>query len=588
MRRVFALDKEALILAVLALALYLPGFTWGIPSASRLERVHAWGNDDTAPLSALAEMHDTFVAKPPFRNVAYPWFPYFVMGASCAPYLLVQKFTGGFTHASPQYPYGFTDPVSAFRQLSWIVRSWSILLALAVVVGAYYTARFLWNRRAGFLSGIFAMLLFPMAYYAKMTNPDMPTLGWTSLGLAMFALCLRHGATVTRGVWLAAFIALAVASKDQSAGSFVFLVPVLFGWHLRHGMPDRIGHWKSLWAAPAAAVGAFLAVYVFASGIPFDPGRYRDHVQKILSVGTTRDLYLRHPASSAGYLAQAQDIFGYLVDVMSWPLLLVVLAGLALAVRKDRLSLLLVLSSLGFVGILLPTGFCRIHYLLPVALPLTAFAGLALDTALASGRAWRFAAITTAVGIAGLLLLETVDLTHDMLHDSRYAAGEWLDRQMRSGDRVMHFGFASKMPWLRADVEQIRIIPQDQALSAVREDRPEFIAIIPQDINPNRERVEWREGLSSVIAPLPPDVFEGLVDESLGYRLVARFQSPRLLPWLERPFLSYSSVNPPVQIFERLDRAAGMARLEPWRTAPYYPHFIRVREITVDNPEGGL
>ena len=576
------LDKAALVLAALSLVVYLPGYTWGIPAATSPARIHAWGNDDGSPLAALAEMHDTFVAKPPFRNVAYPWFHYFLMGASCAPYLLAAKLTGAFTHPSATYPFGFTDPTSAFRHLSWIVRSWSVLLAVAAVLGAYYTGKHLWNRRAGFLAALFTMLLYPMAYYAKLTNPDMPVLGWTSLGLAVWALCLRQGLTVKRGVWMAAFIALAGATKDQSAGSFALLVPVLLWRHLRFGSPDRLRRWKSIWAAPVATAMSGLIVYAAASGIPVDPGRYWDHITKLSNVATTRGLYLRHPATAAGYSQQASDILGYLVDVMSWPLLLVAAAGIVLALRKDRPALLLLLSSAGFAGILLPTGICRVHYLLPVALPLTAFAGYALDRAFAGGSVRRYAAAAMAVAIAGLLLLETVDLTHDMLHDSRYAAGEWLDRQMRAGDRVMHFGFASKMPALRADAGQIRIIPQKEALPAICEQRPEFIAVIPQDINENRQRVEWRSGLNSVIAPLPPRIFEQLADESLGYRLVAKMQSPRLLPWLQRPFLSYSSVNPPVQIFERVDRAAGMPRLEPWLTAPYYPQFSRVKEITAD------
>jgi hypothetical protein len=581
------LDRAALILATLALLIYLPGFTWGIPAATTAPQIHAWGNDDASPLAALAEMHDTFVVYPPNRNVAYPWFHYFLMGASCGPYLAAQKLIGGFTHASANYPYGFADPHTAFRHLSWIVRSWSILLALAAVLGAYFTGKYLWNIRAGFLAGIFTMLLFPMAYYAKLTNPDMPVLGFTSLGIAMFALCLRHGATAARGAWFAAFVALAAATKDQSAGSFVLLVPVLLIWHLRYGRPDRIRGWKSIWAAPAATTIAFTIVYLIASGIPVDPVRYRNHVEKILIVGTTRGLYLRHPATTQGLVEQAHDIFAYLLDVMSWPLLLLAIGGIVLALWKDRPPLLLLLSSAGFAGILMPTGLCRVHYLLPVALPLTAFAGYLVDWALNGTRVLRYVGLAAAAGTAGLLLLQTVDLTHDMLHDSRYAASEWMDRQMRSGDRVMHFGYASKMPALRADVGQIRIRSQDLALSAILEQRPEFIAVIPQDINEKRQRVEWREGLNSVMSPLHADVFEGLIDESLGYRLVAQFQSPRLMPWLERPFLSYSSVNPPVQMFVRVDRAADMERLKPWLTAPYYPHSMRVREISIDYPEDG-
>jgi hypothetical protein len=577
-------DGTVLLLCLLALALYLPGFTWGIPFATGPERIHAWGNDDAAPLAALAEMHDTFVVAPPNRNVAYPWFHYFLLGASCAPYLLYQRLTGGFTHPSAIFPFGFTDPSTALRHLSWIVRSWSIVLAVAAVLGAYYTAKHLWGRTAGFVSAIFTLLLFPMAYYAKLTNPDMPVLGWTSLTLAMFALCLRKGATVKRGAWFAAFLALAAATKDQSLGSFVFLVPVLLWVHLRSGRPDHIRGWKSIWAAPLATAASFFVVYVFASGIPVDPGRYQQHATKVLFAGTTRGLYLRHPATFSGLMAQARDVAGYLVDVMSWPLLLVAVAGVVLALFKDRLSLTLLLSSAGFFLMLLPVGMSRVHYSLPIALPLTAFAGYAVSEAIEAGRLWRLSAIAATAGIAGLLLLQTIDLTHDMLRDSRYEAGDWLDRYTKPGDRVMHFGFASKMPRLRTDVGQIRINQESEALPSIEANHPEFIVIVPQDINEHRLRVEWRKGLNSAISPLSPDLFSKLVDQSLGYTLVAKFETPRLMPWLNRPFLSYPTVNPPVQIFARSDRAAGLPKLEPWYAAQHYTHAIRVKEITVDHP----
>jgi hypothetical protein len=146
----------------------------------------------------------------------------------------------------------------------------------------------------------------------------------------------------------------------------------------------------------------------------------------------------------------------------------------------------------------------------------------------------------------------------------------------------MHFGFASKMPRLRTEVGQIRINLQSEALPSILAERPEFVVIVPQDINENRHRLEWRRGLNSVIAPLNTELFAQLVDESLGYRLVAKFQTPRLLPWLNRPFLSYPTVNPPVQIFARADRAAGLAKLEAWYDAPHYPRFVRVTELTVN------
>src|SRR5688500_17008107 len=96
-------ERMAAALALVTLLVYLPGLTWGIPYASGPERVHSWGNDDAAPLAALAEMHDTFVIAPPNRNVAYPWFHYFLMACAMAPYLVWLYATGGFSHPSPVF-----------------------------------------------------------------------------------------------------------------------------------------------------------------------------------------------------------------------------------------------------------------------------------------------------------------------------------------------------------------------------------------------------------------------------------------------------------------------------------------------------
>jgi hypothetical protein len=100
----------------------------------------------------------------------------------------------------------------------------------------------------------------------------------------------------------------------------------------------------------------------------------------------------------------------------------------------------------------------------------------------------------------------------------------------------------------------------------------DFIIVMPDDTNEDRRRVAWRQGRHSVHSDyMRAEDFDALVNGSLGYRLVAQFQTPRLMPWLRRPFLSYPSVNPPIQIFAREDRAGDLPRLEPWWTAPHYP-----------------
>jgi len=576
-------DRCALWLAVMTVCVYVPGMTWGLPHATGYEHTHAWGNDDAAPLAALAEMHDTFVAPAPNRNVAYPWGHYFLMACAMAPYMAWLFVTGRFAHPTPTFPFGLVDPVETFEVLGLLCRSLSIMLGVAAVVGVYVGARGLWGRRAGCLAAVFTMLLFPMSYYAKLTNPDMAVLGWTSLSLAVVAVSLRGGLTVQRGLWLGSFVALAGATKDQSAGSFILLFPVLAWIQWKSGQTDRFFGWRSQWASIAAVVASLGMVYVVMSGVLVDPARFAQHLEKLSSASTTRALYLRHPLTWTGTGHQFQDLFGYLLDVMSVPLFLTACAGILLAALRDRSSLVMVLSSVGFLFMLIPVGMSRVHYLLPVALPLTYFAAYAVDHAL-SIPALRLPAAVACGLMVGVLCLQTVDLTYEMLNDSRYAAGKWLDRHLSSGDRIMHFGYASKMPHVRADVRNLTIVYEREAISAINESRPECIVVIPQDMNEGRQRVEWRNGLNSAISPFSKTLFDQLVDGTLGYRLVEKFHAPRLMPWLERPFLSYASVNPPVQVFMRVDRAGRLAAVEPWYVAPYGLALGRVREVTVDHP----
>lgn len=576
-------DRWALWLAVMAVCVYLPGITWGLPHATSYERTHAWGNDDAAPLAALAEMHDTFVSPSPNRNVAYPWGHYFLMACAMAPYMAWLFVTGRFAHPTPTFPFGLVDPVGAFEVLGLLCRSLSILLGAAAVVGVYVGARGLWGRRAGCLAAVFTMLLFPMSYYAKLTNPDMPVLGWTSLGLAVVAVSLRGGLTVQRGLWLGSFVALAGATKDQSAGSFILLFPVLVWLQWKSGQADKFLGWHSKWAPLAAALASLCVVYFMMSGALVDPARFAQHLEKLSSASTTRALYLRHPLTWTGTVHQLQDLFGYLLDVMSTPLFLTACAGGLLAALRDRLSVVMLLPSIGFLFMLIPVGMSRVHYLLPAALPLTYFAAYAVDQALRVP-ALRLPAALACGLMVGWLFLQTVDLTHEMLSDSRYAAGEWLDRRVSPGDRIMHFGYGSKLPHVRADVRNLNIVYERDAVAAITESRPEFIVVIPQDMNEGRQRVEWRNGLNSAISPFSKTLFDRLVDGTLGYRLVGKFYTPRLMPWLDRPFLSYASVNPPVQVFMRKDRAGPYAAVEPWYEAPYGLAQGRVREVTADHP----
>ncbi|HEY8120780.1 MAG TPA: hypothetical protein VII78_05635 [Myxococcota bacterium] len=570
--------RDPLLWLVLAatLGLVLPIAHWGIPRVSADQRAHAWGNDDQIPLAPLAELHNALIEARPDRNVAYPMFHYLLLGASYAPYLGALWLTGDLEHPSGVYPFGLRDPERAFEVLAWIGRSLSILLALACVGGVYWTARTLWDRAAGVFAALTWLLAFPYVYYAPLGNPDGPMLAWTSLGLAASAEVLRNGLTPLRAALLGAFVACAGATKDQAAANFVLVAPVLLGIHFASGASHRWRGFEGRFVGPVIAAASLLAVFVVASGIPLDPRRFLQHAALVFSVGPgTKALYLRHPRSWDGALAQATDLACHLGDVLG-VLLLLVVAGLGIAAWRDRRSLTLALSSAGMFGILMPVGMSRIHYLLPVALPLCAFAGLALSARWKQGpRALAAVAIAALLGWHGL---RTLDLMHALRHDSRYAASEWLDANARAGDVVLYFGAPYKNPHLRGDVASVGVDPRERGPELLAT-KPAFVIVQPEDTNQKRERVEWRRGTMSVRNDyVADDVWLGLTSGALGYRLVAQFQTPRLLPWAYRPALSYAVANPPVQIFAREDRAVGGPHLTAWQSAPHNPPVWRVNE----------
>jgi hypothetical protein len=164
-----------------------------------------------------------------------------------------------------------------------------------------------------------------------------------------------------------------------------------------------------------------------------------------------------------------------------------------------------------------------------------------------------------AVGIfaIGLGLLRGVDLTHAMIHDSRFAAAEWLAAHTAAGTRVDFFGESAELPPLSAQVQTTRAIAYRGAvyqpdlspaavqriLEGWRRRQPHFIILVPDHSSP--------PGVPHNIT-CPPEIYHGLLDGALGYPLAAQFETPPLLPWVRRPRLDYPSVNPPVRIFSRM------------------------------------
>jgi len=562
--------RTELLLALCALVLYVPAMSWGLPNATGPELIQPWGPDDIAPLGPLAEFHNTFLEAKADRFLAYPLMHYWIVAMAYGPYLLYLLATGAVSSPVSTFPYGLLDPSHTLRVLSLIARSVTVLMAAGTVVAAYHVGVSLWDRTRGLLAALFVMLLYPMFYYSRTGNLDVPALFWAALGLVVYARILREGFTLDRGIWLGTFAAMSAGTKDQSAALFLLMPFVLLPLHFRRLARNRAQDLEiSRWRAPASTVVAGLLVYLVSSGFVFRPERYFAHVSFIAGIGPKSAVHFGHPATWAGYVGLLHESIGLLNDMMSGPLLALAAFGILMAALRDRLALALIVPAIGLFSIVIvPTHHVEMRYLMPVGFVLACFAAFPLGSGILSKRTTiRAASVFLTLGICTLPLLYGIDLTYAMLRDSRYATADWLNARLQPGDHVEFFGPHQKLPHLKGKVKlaravkfigtdrNVRYTPAEiQAMAREIADRaPDIILVIPD----HSSSPQYPFGTTC-----PVGLYNLLRDGSLGYQLAAEIETPPLFSWLLRPPLDYPAVNPPVQIFSRVTRSErGVARI---------------------------
>ncbi len=564
------LDRAALLVAAVALIAYLPGFWWGAPTATAADRVLAWGVDDSAPLGPLAEMHNIIQPKPD-RNLGYPLLHDFVAASAYAPYLVTLRVTGRMHGISAVYPFGLNDPASALRVLTLINHLLSVLFGVIVVVAAFDAARTLWGAPAGMLSAAFVQTLYPMFYYARTGNVDVPMLAFLALAVAALARALVHGMAIRRAVWVGIFAGLTLATKEAAVGALLpaAAIVLVLGW--------RAGGWK----VPALALLASLLALGLGSGLFVDPHRWAEHVRFIggraseAPVVSTRTAAFPYPFTLAGHLAFVRVVIQRMVEAMSLPGLVLALAGAIVASWRDRRAACVALAIPGYAAVqLVALRSTQLRYVLPSVFLLALFAGWAVAAAWRSGRAsTRTVTLVLATAALALQVAHGTSLTYEMVRDSRHAAGAWLAVHLRPGDHVEYFGASDKLPPLPREVSSDLATPF-RGMWAVHE---------TDSTVANAIRRRWSERPPAVVlvipdhssapglpydASMPPSLYETLTAGTAGYRLAAFFQTPPLIPWLPRPALDYPSVNPPIRIFAPLRSDSSAVTAPTVKAAP--------------------
>jgi hypothetical protein len=547
-----------LLLAVFAFGVYLPGSWWGAPHATTQERTKSWGVDDETPLGPLAEIHNIIQPKPD-RNYGYPLMYSFAASAAYTPYLAWLYVSGQWTEISGVYPFGMADPVTSLKAMTFIAHLLTVLMGVGVVLATFEIGRTLGNRSTGVLAALLAMSSYPMFYYARMGNVDVPMLFFTALTLVFFARSLHYGFTARRAIWLGLFAGLALATKEAALGVLLGIPVVLLLQNLR----EHNGTWTSwsFWRAPASGLlAAFIALGI-GSGLFVEPSRYFLHLEEILSnidKISAGNIYIPYvfPFSADGNIGYLQRVLELLTAMMSWPSLLLASGGMALMLvqnTRTRGLVILTLVYLAFVFVTLRSP--QLRYFIPVIWLLSFPAAWLMSSAMdRSSPVLRQGAWLVATCIIAFNLLRGAGLTWEMLHDSRYAAGEWLAEHTEAGDTIEYFGPNGKLPPLPADVKTcsatfyggiyVPVATDDakveEILQGWRERRPKYIILMPDQTSP--PGVAYNSSC-------PPQLCDGLLDGSRGFTLAARFKTAPLFHWQKLPSLDYPTVNPPIHIF---------------------------------------
>jgi hypothetical protein len=522
--------------------------------------------DDETPLGPLAEIHNIFEPKPD-RNLGYPLLWSFIVVIAYVPYLAWLWATGAIGPPAAVYPFGLADPVWSLSVLGGIAHFVSVLMGAGIVVAAFDVGLTLWGRRSGVLGSLFAMVGFPMFYYSRTGNVDVPVLFFTALGLAVFARIVVHGLDVRRGLWLGVWVGCTAATKEPSVAAFVALPFALLVMHYRHAR----GAWRTrdfLLPFVTAAIAAACA-YGWGSGLFVDPNRWVAHIA--FSAGRVQDaaagevVFMQaYPDTLAGSIALGRRILVLLGQSLTVPGLLLAAIGLGVAAKRQPRTLLMALPAATYVLVLFfAVRGAFLRYLMPVTLLLALFAGCGASYGLRA-RLAPVRAGTLALAAAALLtgLLWGIDLTHAMLADTRYAAANWLAERTVPGDVVEYFGPSNKLPRLESGVLLARATEfrgsiyrprlDETVVNNIRrgweERRPRFIVVMPDHSS---------IGDVPYSGTMPPVIFDDLLSGRLGYRLAAEFQEEPLIPWIRRPALDYPMVSPPIRIFMPAENVRG-------------------------------
>jgi hypothetical protein len=515
------------LILTLSVVLNLTGIWWGLPTN------HSWAPDELFPQRVLTGVESRF---------AHGWFDryppvhFYLLSLIYAPFL-----------ASGKVKVPEQAPAASTLLLYYLGRFLSVLMAAGCLVLVYRIGREILDRRAALFASLITALVAPVPFYAKTAHLDIPYLFWFLWSIYFFVRIVKE--RQPRHYLLFAFMAaLSIGTKDQAYGLYV-LAPALVVWADRraanaagNAQPFLRSLFKTKYII-MAAVGA--GTFALAHNLVFNWSGFIRHLRLI--IGPASGDFRMFPGTISGQVKLLGLTLKEIRFCLGWPLLIVCLLGLGLALRqRPRNFSLLALPLFGlsyYLFYIAIIGYNYDRFNLPLCVILSFFGGKALSAFIGARPPWPAVAKTVAVAAFAysFSLAASVDVL--MVKDSRYAVERWLHAHVPGGTKVGFVGLPNYLPRLDGYARR----PIRASLPAFeRADKPDFIIFATDYVS--RFPAESEEGR----------FYAGFSMTDPGYQPAYRYRTP--LDWLPlHPEAAYSNlalINPEVEVYKKR-RPAG-------------------------------
>jgi hypothetical protein len=430
-------------LAVYGLCQLLASF-WDLPGS------YSWENDGVAPRDLFVGIADNLT---PGSGHTYPLLHFLLLGLLCLPILLHAVGRAGSLALADVRASMLAVPT--MTAISVVAKLVSVVMGVVAIWALARVVRRTVSPGAGRWAAAFAATCLSVGYYGRTVNLDGPYLMWTALAMDALLSSAEHG---RRRDYLATALlgAASVATKDQAYATYVFPLPLywlVIPLLVRRTVPGSL---YPSWSVGrlAGAFGVFVLGLGALGGGFWNPTGFVHRLR--LLTGPNTESWRLFPATLGGKL----DNLGALAQNQAeawwpWPVVAVAWVGVLVALALPRegglgrtsfrlLPLVAGLSSLCCFSLVV--GRTEHRFLLPLGFWLSAYGGVAMDTAVRrSTERARSVVRVAGAALVGLAALRGIGLVATQWGDARHSVTAYL-AGLPPGSQVETYGGVTYQP----------------------------------------------------------------------------------------------------------------------------------------------